>query len=36
MTDGRSNRKARVVPFISSLEKDRQANFLILIKKQKN
>src|SRR6185437_3963352 len=31
MTDARSNRKARVAPFLSSLDKDRQANLLALI-----
>ncbi len=35
MTDGRSNRKARVVPFLSSLEKDREANLAALIDKAK-
>lgn len=35
MPDACSNRKARVVPFISALEKDRQTNLLNLIEKAK-
>ncbi|MDE1464763.1 hypothetical protein [Spartinivicinus poritis] len=35
MADGRSNRKAKVVPFIDQMERDRQANLNALIKKAK-
>lgn len=35
MADGRSNRKAKVVPFIGRLERDRKANLLVLISKAK-
>lgn len=33
MSDGRSNRKARVIPFISKLDKDRQTNFKFLLER---
>ncbi len=35
MADGRSNRKIRIVPFLSSLEKDRETNLATLIDKAK-
>jgi hypothetical protein len=35
MTDNRSNRKTRMLPFVSLLDKDRQANLLALIGKAK-
>ena len=35
MPDARSSRKARVVPFISALEKDRQVNLIALIENAK-
>ena len=31
MVDGRSKRKARIIPFLSALEKDRVANLTALI-----
>jgi hypothetical protein len=35
MADGRSNRKARIAPFLSLLEKDREVNLITLIDKAK-
>ena len=35
MADGRSNRKAKVIPFIDRLERDRRANLKALVKKSK-
>lgn len=35
MSDGRSNRKAKVVPFIDRLERDRKANLQALVNKAK-
>jgi hypothetical protein len=35
MSDGRSNRKAKVIPFIDRLERDRKANLKSLVSKAK-
>ena len=35
MTDGRSSRKAKVVPFIDRLERDRKTNLQALVAKAK-